>query len=266
MRLTAWCLNILNTKLNRLFRTWSKRRVVVASRVLVFAKPMTHHDENCNDVPLDAIPLSQINEIKINDCEGVGRDSKVEHKKRSGKREKLDSSRISCDDLKNETNESALKGSFYGLKYQRKFLKTVGRAMSYTGLSNASDSLPKAGSEAEQDKAPDAMNRTMEVKTDVDGYNSGRIYFIRMASEEECLRIARLLSDLSKRSRRLIETQTRLQVHLFVQCRLRESTNLSSRRNLARTSAIPRVGIADNDLTRFLNGRRPGPLRVEKTA
>ncbi len=95
-------------------------------------------------------------------------------------------------------------------------MKDIGRAIGTTSLSNAS--LNKTKIEAEQHKTLSAMNRTIEVKTDVDGYNSGRIYFIRMSSEEECLRIARLLSDLSKRSRRLCETQTRLQVLSFILC------------------------------------------------
>jgi hypothetical protein len=174
-------------------------------------------DETCSEVPLDAIPLFQVQDIKINDCEGVGRDCAVDQGLRSGNRKQSESIRISCDELKKAPNNTAVKTSSQGIKNQRSFLKDIGRAIGTTSLSNAA-SLNKTKIEAEQHKTLSAMNRTIEVKTDVDGYNSGRIYFIRMSSEEECLRIARLLSDLSKRSRRLCETQTRLQVLSFILC------------------------------------------------
>ena len=54
------------------------------------------------------------------------------------------------------------------------------------------------------------LGRVGRLRLQVDGYNSGRIYSLRARSEPECLRLARLLSESSRRARRLHETQSRL--------------------------------------------------------
>ena len=44
----------------------------------------------------------------------------------------------------------------------------------------------------------------------MDGHNAGRIYHLRAGSEGECLRVARLLAESSKRARKLREARGRL--------------------------------------------------------
>ena len=44
----------------------------------------------------------------------------------------------------------------------------------------------------------------------MDGHNAGRIYHLRAGSDGECLRVARLLAESSKRARKLREARGRL--------------------------------------------------------
>ena len=53
----------------------------------------------------------------------------------------------------------------------------------------------------------------------MDGHNAGRIYHLRAGSEGECLRVARLLAESSKRARKLREARGRL-LKLQARCAL----------------------------------------------
>jgi len=55
------------------------------------------------------------------------------------------------------------------------------------------------------------LRNAIEIRTDIDGYNSGRVYLLRSSSEETGSVIAGLLADTATRSRREYETRTRLQ-------------------------------------------------------
>ncbi len=52
------------------------------------------------------------------------------------------------------------------------------------------------------------FTNTVEIRTDVDGFNSGRVYFIRAESGEECLRIAEDLKRCSAIARRHFELRS----------------------------------------------------------
>ena len=57
---------------NRFPRTWSKRRVIASNKVIIFAKT----DSTEEAAILDAIPLFQVEEIRIWDDNGVPRSAK----------------------------------------------------------------------------------------------------------------------------------------------------------------------------------------------
>jgi hypothetical protein len=53
------------------------------------------------------------------------------------------------------------------------------------------------------------LTNTIEIRTNVDGHNSGRVYFIRAESGAECRHIANDLSTYSEVARRRFQLRTR---------------------------------------------------------
>ena len=185
--------------------------MIISSKALLFAKKVLHtsKDGPCDEILLDAIPLYQVDEIRINNLDDTKTSMDTKQKKRSQKPTETTKGSFEKD---NDLSGPDSKKLVRLLNNQNgSFIQRVGRAISATNLSYGSGSKTQVELDQDQCQGTRFIN-TIEIKTDVHGYNSGRIYFIRMASEDECLRIRRLLSELSARSRQLYETQTRLQV------------------------------------------------------
>ena len=55
------------------------------------------------------------------------------------------------------------------------------------------------------------FRNTIEIRTRIDGHNSGRVYHLKAESEDECLRAGLRLSELASEARRRTEARTRLE-------------------------------------------------------
>jgi hypothetical protein len=188
-------------------RTWSQRRVIITKKVIIFAKA-DDAAEDAEEVPLDAIPLFQIEGIHLHDKSGAKLDQG--HRRRSDIQADTDPDAIREMEAKPVAFEakenSERSGSF---KDRNRFSFRI---------SNTNDSK-KSLVDQEQPLLKDSQYRnTIEIRTDIDGYNSGRVYLLRASSEEVSAQIVGLLLDFAARSRRQHETRTQLQ-RLQERCR-----------------------------------------------
>lgn len=230
-------------------RTWSKRRVIISSKVIIFAKTIGPDD---TAEVLDAIPMFEIEEIRIWDADGIPRsDKETQGFKRA--------QHVGFGDLSNKegNDESDNQGSNANSdqKPPMKFSKQLaerragGKAHAFTrsfstltGATAQISQRTKEGGKVQFRNTieirpkvrqlgwyrltdillcqsmmmmPISNNRTSEhphlcASEQVNGYNSGRIYSLRAKGERECLSIAQLLADASKRARKEHETMSRM--------------------------------------------------------
>ena len=83
-----------------------------------------------------------------------------------------------------------------------------GSFLSHTG----SRSEPDDGSSTAEGRVGPSrvrLTNTVEIRTDLDGYNSGRVYYVRAESGAECRRIAEDLNAFSRVARRHFELRSR---------------------------------------------------------
>ena len=187
-------------------RTWSQRRVIITKKVIIFAKA-DDAAEDAEEVPLDAIPLFQIEGIHLHDKSGAKLDKG--HRRRSDIHADMDPDAIremEANPIAFETKENSERSGSFKDRYHFTFRRT------------SFDSKKSVVDQEQPHLKASQYRNTIEIRTDIDGYNSGRVYLLRASTEEVSAQISGLLLDFAARSRRQHETRTRLQ-RLQERCR-----------------------------------------------
>jgi hypothetical protein len=173
--------------------------LVTKKRILIGKSDDT--TQNCIDFPQDAIPLTQIDDIFLHNNYGFEESSdssENSHRffRKHGRMEEIDTD---TDDLK--------KDARIRMSSEKLSIPTSGTSIHQHLHFSAMHSTPR--SKLPSWSAP--FINTIEIRTDVDGYNSGRSYLFRASSEMACARFGRVLHRTVAQLRRKQETHTRMQ-------------------------------------------------------